>query len=211
KLRINNVCYMDNGVDLEKFKQINKKRNEQIIFLFVGRLEKLKGLTYLIEAVNILKRENTEFVVWIIGEGNESVNFKNLVWKYNLEKYINFFGSKTNQDTVSYYVSSDVFILPSLKEGFPLTLLEAWAAGLPVIISDVGNVSEICRDKENALIIPPGNSQKITEAMKLLIDDEHLREKLGENGKELVEKKYSWEKISKEFEIIYKDLVTIQF
>jgi glycosyltransferase involved in cell wall biosynthesis len=47
--------------------------------------------------------------------------------------------------------------------------------------------------------------------MKLLIDDEHLREKLGENGKELVEKKYSWEKISKEFEIIYKDLVTIQF
>ncbi|MDI9596980.1 MAG: glycosyltransferase family 4 protein, partial [Atribacterota bacterium] len=209
KLRINNVCYMDNGVDLEKFKQINKKRNEQIIFLFVGRLEKQKGLNYLIKALNILKKEYSQFMVWIIGRGSEEDNLKRLVKKYDLQSYIKFLGNKSNEEISSYYLNSDVFILPSIWEGFPLTLLEAWAAGLPVIISDVGNVSEICWDGENALIVPPGNSRKITEAMKLLINNESLREKLGENGKKLVAKKYSWEKISKEFETIYKDLLTV--
>jgi glycosyltransferase involved in cell wall biosynthesis len=200
---------MDNGVDLEKFKQINKKRNEQIIFLFVGRLEKQKGLNYLIKALNILKKEYSQFMVWIIGSGSEEDNLKRLVKKYDLQSYIKFLGNKSNEEISSYYLNSDVFILPSIWEGFPLTLLEAWAAGLPVIISDVGNVSEICWDGENALIVPPGNSRKITEAMKLLINNESLREKLGENGKKLVAKKYSWEKISKEFETIYKDLLTV--
>jgi len=209
KINIKNVSYMGNGVDLGKFKQINKKRNEQTIFLFVGRLEKQKGLNYLIKALNILKKEYSQFMIWIIGSGSEEDNLKKLVKKYDLHSYIRFLGNKSNEEISSYYQNSDAFILPSIWEGFPLTLLEAWAAGLPVIISDVGNVSEICRDRENALIIPPGNSQKITEAMKLLIDDNQLREKLGENGKEVVAKKYSWEKISKEFETIYKDLLTV--
>jgi glycosyltransferase involved in cell wall biosynthesis len=86
-------------------------------------------------------------------------------------------------------------------------LLEAWAAELPVIITKVGGIPTICINKENALIIPPEDPKKISEAMIALIKDQKLRRKLGENGRKLVEEKYGWDKITKEFEFIYEEII----
>ena len=207
KLEINNVVYLPNGVDLDQFQNKRYKENSKTIFLFVGRIETDKGLKYLIYAVNELKNTNKKFEVWLIGVGLDQDYFKKLVINLNLTGYIKFLGKKSRDDTLDYFRRSDVFILPSLHEGFPLTLLEAWAAKLPLIITNVGGVSTICINKENALIIPPEDPKKISEAMIALIKDQKLRRKLGENGRKLVEEKYGWDKITKEFEFIYEEII----
>ena len=207
KANIKNVIYLPNGVDIENFNKAKTKRTNKTIFLFVGRLEKQKGLVYLIEAINILKEKSSNFEVHLIGKGSEEAYLKELVSKFNFKEYIKFLGEKTYQEITDCYINSDAFILTSIWEGFPLTLLEAWAARLAVIITNVGGISKICTDKKNALIIPPQSPEKIAEVMLVLIDNKKLREQLGENGRKLVEEKYSWENTAKEFISIYKNLI----
>jgi glycosyltransferase involved in cell wall biosynthesis len=85
--------------------------------------------------------------------------------------------------------------------------LEAWAAKLPVIITDVGGISQICTNENNALIVPSKNSKKLSFAMLRLIMDTDLRRKLGENGGKLVEEKYSWKKIVSNLTVVYKEFI----
>lgn len=206
KAKIKNVIYMPNGVDLEKFNRKKEGKINKTIFLFVGRLEEQKGLNYLTDAVKILSKKNKNFGILIIGEGSEKVNLQKQISKLKIGKCIKFLGKKNYKKTLKYYFSSDIFILPSIWEGFPLTVLEAWAAKLPAIITNVGGISKVCTNKENALITPPKNPKKIAEAMLTLMKDKKLRQKLGENGRRLVEEKYTWEKIAKKVEKIYEEV-----
>ena len=211
KANIKNTVYIPNGVDIEKFNKKKIKNTNKIKFLFVGRLEKQKGLSYLFEAINILKTKNSNFEVYLIGKGSEEIYLRRLILKFGLKRYIKFLGKKLSQEITSYYINSDTFILPSVWEGFPLTLLEAWAAGLPVVVTDVGGISKICKDKENALIVPPKSPKKIAEAMLKLIENKKLREKLGKNGRKLVEEKYDWGKVTKRFESIYRNIMVSSY
>src|SRR4030042_3767869 len=207
KLKIRNVDYLPNAIDLDLFRQKRHKINIKTTFLFAGRIEKEKGLYYLIHAVNKLKKKEEGFEVLLIGKGLDQKYFQELVTSLKLDNYIKFLGEKRNDEIIDYSFCSDVFISPSLHESFPVTVLEAWAAKLPVIISDVGGVSTICKDKENAIIIVPRNQKNIIEAMITLIKDPGLRKKLGENGRKLVEKNYRWDKIEKEMESIYEEII----
>jgi len=207
RLKIKNVLYVPNGIDLELFPKKRNNINSKNIFLFVGRIELVKGLEYLINAVNILREKRKDFKIILIGNGIDQVLLKELVRTFKLTDYIRFLGKINQNDVIEYYYTSNAFILPSLHEGFPITLLEAWAAKLPVIITNVGGISKICIDKENALITPPKNPEKISKAMITLINDQKLRKKLGENGRQFVEKKYNWEKITKKVEKIYEEIL----
>ncbi len=207
KLKIRNVGYLPNAIDLDLFRQKRHKVNGKITFLFAGRIEKEKGLDYLIHAVNKLKKKEKGFEVLLIGKGLDQKYFQELVTSLKLDDYIKFLGEKSKDEMIDYYFDSDVFISPSLHESFPVTVLEAWAAKLPVVISDVGGVSTICKDKENAIIITPKSPKDIIEAMITLIKDPGLRKKLGENGRKLVEKNYRWDKIAEEMESIYKEII----
>jgi len=207
KLKIRNVDYLPNAIDLDLFRLKRHKVNRKVIFLFAGRIEKEKGLDYLINAVNKLKKKEESFEVLLIGKGLDQKHFNELVTSLNLDSYIKFLGEKSKDEMIDYYFNSDVFISPSLHESFPITVLEAWAAKLPVIITDVGGVSTICKDKENAIIIAPRNQKNIIEAMTILIKNPELRKKLGENGRKLIEKNYRWDKIAKEMESIYEEII----
>jgi len=207
KLKIKNVVYLPNGVDLDHFQKKRHNVNGKTIFLFVGRIEIEKGLKYLIHAVDKLRKKEKNFELLFVGKGRDQNIFQELVIALNLTNYIKFLGKKNIDEVIDYYYKSDVFISPSLHETFPMTVLEAWAAKLPVIITNIGGVSAICINKENALIIPPEDPKKISEAMIALIKDQKLRRKLGKNGRKLVEEKYGWDKITKEFEFIYEEII----
>ncbi|MCD4670529.1 MAG: glycosyltransferase family 4 protein [Actinomycetia bacterium] len=207
KLTIKDVCYLPNGIDLELFQKERHNINRKTIFLFVGRIEEEKGLNYLIHAVNKLRKKEKGFEVLLVGKGVDQKYFQELVISLKLNNYIKFLGEKNINEVIDYYYKSDVLILPSLHESFPVTVLEAWAAKLPVIISNVGGVSIICDNKENAIMVPPGDSEIISEAMIALIKNPELRRELGENGRKLVEKNYGWDKIVKEIESIYKEII----
>lgn len=207
KVKIKNVEYLPNGVDLDQFQKERQGGNRKTVFLFVGRIELEKGLKYLINAVNELRKIEKNFELLLVGKGVDQTYFRDLVNALSLTDCIKFLGKKNKDEVIDYYYSSDVFISATLHETFPMTVLEAWAASLPVIITNVGGVSAICVDNENALIIPPEDSKKISNAMLALIKDQKLRKKLGENGNKLVEEKYGWDMISKKIEFIYEEII----
>ena len=214
KIRIKNVKYMPNGICLEQFagKENSKKqellgKNNRTIFLFVGRLEKSKGLEYLLKAAGELKKFEKNFEILLIGNGNEEQFLKQLAIKLELQNYVKFLGKKKQEEVVNYYSFSDVFILPSLYEGFPIALLEAWASGLPVITTDAAGLQSICQDKENALIVPSCDSSSMASAMLTLSKDNILREKLIKNGKKLVAERYNWATITLKIIKLYKECI----
>lgn len=199
---IENAIYTPNGVNLEEFRLGKRKENKEFTFLFVGRLEKQKGLDYLIEAVDKVKNLGLKFKLQIIGDGSESERLKEMSKELNLLN-IEFLGKKNNNILINSYYSADAFILPSIWEGFPLTLLEAWASRLPVIVTNVGGISRVCKNNENALVIPSKDSMALVVAMEKIIKNSKLREKIAKNGRRLVEKRYNWCKINKKIEKIY--------
>jgi glycosyltransferase involved in cell wall biosynthesis len=202
---INNAIYVPNGIDLNEFKEKKMlKKDRKLSLIFIGRLEKQKGVNYLIESIKILK--NVDLKLTIIGKGSEENKLKNIVKSYGLDNKIVFFGNKTNKEVEKELFNSDIFILPSIWEGFPLTILEAWGAKLPVIVTNVGGISAVCKNNENALVIPSKDSNKIAIAITALINNKDLRKKLRVNGNYLVNSVYSWEIITKRFEYIYKEI-----
>ena len=204
---IPNAIFIPNGINVKMFEREHRKRSDRTIFLFVGRLEEQKGLLYLLLAAQSLLQMNPNFEIHLIGEGSLDSYLKEQVGKLGLQNHIRFLGSKRPEDMVDYYLQSDIFILPSIWEGMPLTLLEAWAAGLPVIITPVGSIPKICQDGENALLIPPRDAPKTAQAMFMLLQDQNLRKKLGERGKCLVYRDYTWDKFAQRVEKIYDEVL----
>lgn len=203
---INNVIYISNGIDLDEFKKNKRSNNDKKLrIIFVGRLEEQKGLKYLIESVKTL--QNKEFELIIIGSGTQENKLRSLVKEYGLGEKIIFLGNKKNKETIRQLFNSDIFILPSIWEGFPITILEAWGASLPVIVTSVGGVSKICKNNKNALIISSRSPKEITNCLVTLINDSGLRKTLGENGRKLVEGKYNWKTIAEQMVNIYKRVI----
>ncbi len=201
---IRNAVYIPNGVDFDRFQNSKRRDNIKTRFLFVGRLEKQKGLIYLIKAAEILKKKK-DFEIFIVGEGSEAEYLLNATLKLGLRDIIKFKGKVDEETLKEYYLGCDAFILPSLWEGVPLTLLEAAAAEMSIIASNVGGISSIFDNEENALIIKPKNAEALASAILKLIEDKKLMKRLGNNARRLVEK-FSWENTAKTLDQIYLDV-----
>ncbi len=203
--KIKNAVYVPNGIDLCRFQNRKERENTRIKFLFVGRLEKQKGVIYLIKAAEILKNKN-DFEIIIVGEGAEADYLMKTALELGLIDLVRFEGMVSEQMLIEYYLGCDAFVLPSLWEGMPLTLLEAAAAEMSIIASDVGGISSLFTHEESALIIKPEDVDALASAMLKLMEDEELREKLGSNARRLVEK-FSWESTAKSLDEIYIEVL----
>ncbi|MDI6758889.1 MAG: glycosyltransferase family 4 protein [Candidatus Omnitrophota bacterium] len=179
--------------------------DSRIRFIFVGRINPLKGLDYLMLACQRLKKEIEYFEVWVVGDGPYKKNLEKLSRKLNIESNIKFFGAITDRTSlIKTYCMADIFVFPSLLESFSLVILEAWAAGLAVITTKVGIIISQGKNEENVLIIRQKDADSLYQAMLRLIKDKGLREKIGLNGnKLLLEKDYTWENIATKLEHIY--------
>ncbi|RLG33114.1 glycosyltransferase family 1 protein [Methanosarcinales archaeon] len=209
--KIKNRVYIPNGVDIRRLRfdkeKSGRQKNQDFRFLFVGRLEEQKGVKYLIHAARILIEQTKFFRVLLVGDGSQREMLENLTKEYKLGSYVTFLGRVEDEKLIELYCTSDAFVLPSLWEGLPLTLLEAWAARLPVIVTDVGGISGICVDGVNALIVRPKDPENIAEAMLRVVEDEELRRKLGKNGEELVMSNFSLDKVVMRTLDLYKEIV----
>ena len=193
------------GVDIEKFyprdkKQCRKHLNlslENKIILFVGRLEKLKGIDILIKVMSIIETSNTQLFI-IGGEGNspEVKRLKDLAVKLNVRENILFLGSIPQDELVYYYGSSDICVLPSYYESFGLAALEASACGKPVVASKVGGLPSIVLDGKTGYLVNwkcPGPFQ---EKIEVLLNNELLREHLGKKAR-IHSESLTWENSTK--------------
>ncbi len=170
--------------------------------LFIGRLEKEKGLEHLIIALQFVDKKIS---LDIIGEGPEEKNIKKLIKKLDLKNKINFLGNVSNKNIQKYCHDADILVMPSIwMEQFGIVGIEAMASGLPAIASDTGGVSEWLKDGENGYLVPPGNPKKIADAVNNLISDLKKIKKFSKKGRELFLKEFTkeshYEKLMKVYE-----------
>lgn len=206
-----------NGVDVKKFLisnyqisgGINNVRNElglsadDKIIITVSRFVKKNGIGDLIEAMRYLNIDNH---LIIIGSGELEDDLKLLVKQNGLEDRIHFLGGKNHKELPEYLWSSDVFCRPSLSEGLGNVFLEAMAAGVPVVGTKVGGIPDFLVNGETGLFCEAKKPEDIAKKIKIILDDQELREKLVNNARKLVEEKYSWKLISEKMKNIFYNL-----
>ena len=184
------------GVDLDLFKPISKNKarkeikipNDLKVILFVGRLERLKGLDTLLEALSMIEQENINLlVVGGLYNISEVSRLKKICTEMNLSEKVHFIGSINRSDLKFYYNSSDICVLPSYYESFGLSALEAAACGVPVVASKKGGLSSIVIDKKTGYLLQWRCPGPFVEKLEILLKSKDLRESMGKNARKHAE------------------------
>lgn len=198
------VIYLPNFIELsEQAREIQNNYN----LLFVGRLEKVKGIEFLIKAMPLIVRTFPQATLTIVGEGQNKENLLDLTKDLHLEKYVHFVGWIKSKDLDIYYQKASIVVIPSMvPENFPTVCNEAMGAGRPVIGTSVGGIPEIITDGVNGYLVEPGNARQIAERVIKLFSDEDLLKEFGKNARKKAEE-YTIEKYTDNIEKIYKDIV----
>lgn len=196
-----------NGVDIKKFEAQNPKsetkNKEEKILITSSRLVEKNAVGDVIEALRYLP-ENIKFL--ILGEGPLEKDLKLLVTRYELQNRVSFLGHIEHSEMMKYFEKADIFIRPSLSEGLGSAFLEAMAAGVPVIATPVGGIPDFLRDGETGLFCEIRNPKSIAEKVKLLLENETLRNKIIANAKEMVVENYDWNLIAEKMKSILNQL-----
>lgn len=191
------------GVDTDFFKPSSISKKYDLIMHC--RMLKDKGVLELVEAINKLKKKKIFLHVLLIGnpdEKNLASIKKSELEKWNSDKTIHWLPEQ--KDILKYIQQSRIAVLPSYREGFPKSLLEAASCGLPIITNDVPGCREICINNFNGFLVQTKNSSDLSKKIESLIQDVDLIKKMGENSRKLVLKNFSQNYISKQFLYLYK-------
>lgn len=193
---------------LEKY---NLSINDKII-LFVGGLDKahyFKGLDVLLKSVSNIKSQRTNVKCLIIGQGELKQKYKRMVKELKINDKIIFADHVENKELPQYYNLADIFVLPSISrsEAFGLVSLEAMACGKPIIVSNLPGPRTLV--KNNGLIVKVNDSQDLSKKLSLILNNPSMAQKFGEQGRKLVQEKYSWTRAGKRLNQIYYDIINI--
>ena len=197
-----------NGVDIEYFNHIKTFHLEgDPSIVYAGRLAKIKGVDVLIKAFYHVSRRIPESRLYIIGGGKEEGYLRQLAEKLKL-KNIEFKGYIPFIGTVHQYIkSADIFVLPSYRENFSISLLEAMAAKTPIVASDAeGNLEVLSYDE--ALFFHRGDSEELADKIVKLAQDKRLRSKLSSNAYNLAVKQYSWDVVVDRYLRIFEEVTS---
>ncbi len=199
-----------NGVDLELFrakaKPVERFCDGRLNILFVGRLEKRKGFGVLLEAFGHVQREVPGVRLLVVGAFNDDDKkpFIEFIRKNRIYG-VRFIGHVPEDELPRYYHTCDVFCAPSLGyESFGMVLIEAMAAGKPVVASAIPGYTEVVKSGAEGLLVPPGDPQALARAIIHLLQNPQLRITMGEMGKRKASR-YSWRQIASEVLEYYKE------
>lgn len=195
--------------DRQEAIKLNIKPKKEILTIYNGiNIDKLEFLNKE-EARKFLQFKDSDFIIGTIANDYPSKGlkyFKQAVEELkNIKSIIIGKGNRFIPEACRYLKAFDIFILPSVKEGFPWVVLEAMAAGIPAIATKVGALPEIIQDNKNGILIEPKNSKAIVNAVELLLNNKNLREKLSEEGRRTVIEKFNLEKMLKQYEDLFSN------
>jgi len=212
KVKPENITFIYNGVNPTKFSPKRRKEAKKHFpmladieapkVLYLSRFIEKKGISTLLKAIpSILKGEDVHFV--FVGPGKK-LDFD----KYGIpQQNYTFLGYINHEATPFLYALSDIFVLPSLYENFPISILEAMASETAVVATNVGGVPEMITSGYNGILIPPKDADSLTNALIWLVENDPLRKRLSKNARKTVIKKFTWKQTAKKTKEYYENML----
>ena len=187
------------GMNDHKLPEI--KNNKKVEILFVGTVQKRKGIIYLVESLNYLR--NKDYHLNIAGDLTFDTDYVKMLNKYikenQLSEFVSFLGPLSEKELHKQYLKADFFVLPSLHEGYGMSVVEAMKYGLPVIVTNVSALPYIVKDKINGMLVPPENSGAIAKAIDFMIENPGERQRMSINAAKFSGNANSEENVEEEF------------
>jgi len=205
-----NIDVIYNGVDNEVYHpgessiEIEEWNN---ILLYVGPLMERKGIDYLIKAMPQILKEHSGVGLVILGDG-EKEWLENLAKELGVRKNIRFEGFVPEDDLPEYYKAADIFVFPSLLEGFGMVLVEAMASGLPIVSTTATAIPEVVGDA--GCLVPSRDSRRLSHEISRLLSDPELLEYYGGRGERRAQKWFTWTAVTQTLINTYKSLIPDQ-
>lgn len=205
------IIFLPNGVDPELLKNsisCDAVKEEKIFNLIaIGSLISGKGVDIIIEAFGYLSSPN-KFKLSIVGDGHELKSLKELVERKSLGNHVEFVGQIPAEQVFKHLNNADALVLASYSEGRPNVVLESFAAGIPVIASDIDGIKELVRDEENGMRFKPGNAEELASKIQRLQRNKDLQVKFAQNGRKyIIENNLLWEKVGQQYAELYEDVL----
>jgi glycosyltransferase involved in cell wall biosynthesis len=205
-----------NGVHPARFAKLDKREARALtglndagpIIIYVGALRTVKGVEFLLKAMKTIAEADPTVTLLLVGDGVEREKLEGLVRNLGLEERVRFIGRVDNEDVSRYLSASDLFILPSLAEGFGIALLEAMASGLPIVATNVGDIPSFVENDVNGFLVEPGRESEIAEKVLQLLQDRELRERMARDNLSNA-RLYSWDAATGKLEVLLKQLASV--
>ena len=210
------------GVDTSRFYPIPMDEAKEYIgvppcgrmLLFVGRIEPLKGLDILLQAIAYMRKQpelsDLQFCLTVIGGDPEAGNpnqemqrIQSLREQFGLQDLVTFLGKKSQETLPYYYSAADAVVVPSFYESFGMVALEAMACGTPVVASQVGGLAYLVKDGETGFTVPVDDPVALAEPLTRILREDGLRSRLAKRASEEAQS-YSWEHISSQLIRVYQ-------
>lgn len=198
------ILVIINGINIERFSDAAREEDCGPIRIgIIARLAPVKDIATLMRAMVEVLRCHPEVVLAIIGDGPERMALEALVVELGIGTSVEFHGFR--RDIPAVLREIDVFTLSSLSEGTSITLLEAMAAGKPVVVTNVGGNPAIVKDGENGFLVPPANPAKMAEALVALIENSELRQQMKTANMSLVAQHYGVRTMTEQYQLLYRE------
>ncbi|MEO0068493.1 MAG: glycosyltransferase family 4 protein [candidate division WOR-3 bacterium] len=197
-----------NGVDLTRFRTnphpAHCLEKDKPYILYVGRLDWRKGVLVLIRSLPFILKSHPEATLVVVGTGPLESKAKRLCIRLGIEKSVIFTGYVPPEELPGYYSGCTLYVSPALSgEAMGIVLLEAMASGKPVIASAISGYNEVVTDRETAILVPPGDAQRLAEAINQLLDSPELCQHLIQKGLRHVTR-FAWPVIAQDIEALYE-------
>lgn len=200
-----------NGVDIDEIQKtqpVQRTYPESYTIGYIGQLIERKNMSTLLSAIQILAKVHSTIKLIVLGDGTKLVELQAECKQHGISKSVDFMGFMP--DAISWLKTFDLFVLPSRLEGIPRCIMEALAASVPVVVTDIPGNRDLVSHKETGLLYPVGDSQQLAECIAYMIDHPEVAQEMAHRGNRKIENEYSNRKMAKEYAAVYEELVALK-
>jgi 1,4-alpha-glucan branching enzyme len=190
------VVVVPDGVDRQKFHPLEHVERIPGSILYVGRVDKRKGIDFLIESIPLVLKRNPRAKLYIGGMGKHLAACQHLVKTCRLEGHVIFLGYIPEENLNEWYNSVMCVVVPSRFEGFGLTAVEAMAAGTPVVATNVDGLRTLVRNGVNGYLVDYGSRDELSDRIASVLEDPEIRQAFSQKGQETVQACYDWDVVA---------------
>ncbi len=201
------ISVIPNMIDTSLFQWKDRSQNSQYRILYMSKIESKKGAVDVMDSIQFVLGRFSNVKFLFAGDGPDKEKLKLFCCKNRFEEHVKFFGYVHDQRKINFLCRGDIFLFPShYQEGMPYALLEAMAAGLPVIATSTGGIPEIIEHNINGILISPGEPTKLSQAINKLLANHQLREEFGTKNRYKAETEYDIKVVCEKFTRLYRKL-----